>query len=331
MNNSAGIVGTNPNVKIMALRAWSGNTLTTANIIKAVQFAQHNGARIINASFGGSAYDPALETAMQNFPGIIVTAAGNGSIDGVGFEITWGNPIYPCAFNLSNSLCIAATDSNDALTPYSNFSPIYVDLAAPCSTVIGTYGTTQYAFASGTSSAVPFTVGIASLVWSMYPEASLDQVLDAIISWAVYLDVLEDKTIYPSRVDLYGSLLYITSLFAVDPFDFDTITGALPNTLYTSNIVEISGMEQAVPISVSTGEYRINEWVWSGADQPWIIQSGDTLELRILSSWESNSTDEAIITVGGYSTSFTVTTINSLPFGEDVYFTGDRRHYNETW
>ena len=62
--------------------------MATSDIIKAIQFAQHNGARIINASFGGPGNDPALYTAMQNFPGIIITAAGNGTNDGIGFEIT---------------------------------------------------------------------------------------------------------------------------------------------------------------------------------------------------------------------------------------------------
>ena len=84
-------------------------------------------------------------------------------------------------------LCVAATDANDDITEYSNYSTQYVDLAAPCSKIIGTYGFNQYAFANGTSSSVPLTVGIASLAWSMYPDASYQQIVDSIISGAVYI------------------------------------------------------------------------------------------------------------------------------------------------
>ena len=70
---------------------------------------------------------------------------------------------------------------------YSNFSDTYVDLAAPCSTVIGPFGFNQYAFADGTSSAVPHAVGIASLAWSMYPDASYEQIIDSLVSGAVYI------------------------------------------------------------------------------------------------------------------------------------------------
>ena len=49
--NNIGIVGVNPNAKIMAIRAGSGSDLYTTDIIKAIGFAQYNGAKIINASW----------------------------------------------------------------------------------------------------------------------------------------------------------------------------------------------------------------------------------------------------------------------------------------
>ena len=50
MNNATGVVGVNPNVKIMAIRAGSGNDLTTDDIAEGFDFAKYNGAKIINAS-----------------------------------------------------------------------------------------------------------------------------------------------------------------------------------------------------------------------------------------------------------------------------------------
>jgi thermitase len=50
-NNAVGVAWTNPWAKIMALRAASGNVLTTSVIVQAIAFAQRNGAKIINASW----------------------------------------------------------------------------------------------------------------------------------------------------------------------------------------------------------------------------------------------------------------------------------------
>ncbi|HLD86406.1 MAG TPA: S8 family serine peptidase, partial [Patescibacteria group bacterium] len=48
MNNSKGIIGVAPNAKIMALKS----ALTTAQNVMAINFAKHNGAKVINASWG---------------------------------------------------------------------------------------------------------------------------------------------------------------------------------------------------------------------------------------------------------------------------------------
>jgi hypothetical protein len=109
-------------------------------------------------------------------------------------------------------------------------------------------------------------------------------------------------------VDLYGSLLYLQNPYS---FTFDIFTGALPNTLYTSNVVTITGFLSSIEVYVSTGEYSINGGLWSGAGQTGTIQSGDSLQLRILSSWEPSLTNEIIVTVGNYSTTFGVTTMDS--------------------
>ena len=76
-----GVVGVNPSAKIMALRAGSGEFVTSLAAINAITFAGYNGARIINASFGGEGEDTALKNAIQDFAdrfgGLFVTAAGN--------------------------------------------------------------------------------------------------------------------------------------------------------------------------------------------------------------------------------------------------------------
>lgn len=99
-----------------------------------MNFAKNNGAKIINASWGSDnpafANDALLINAIRDFPGIFITAAGNGGIDGIG-DNNESIPFYPSSYNLSNMISVAATDSNDALASFSNYGSTSVDVGAP--------------------------------------------------------------------------------------------------------------------------------------------------------------------------------------------------------
>ncbi len=124
-NNSKGLIGVAPNAKIMSLKS----SLTTEEVVNAIAFAQRNGAKVINASWGGYDDDPILDSAISSFDGMFVAAAGNESVDNDGSD-----PLYPCALSgngYDNVICVAATDQNDALADFSNYGASTVDLAAP--------------------------------------------------------------------------------------------------------------------------------------------------------------------------------------------------------
>ncbi len=61
---------------------------------------------------------------------LFVFAAGNGGSDGLG-DNNDSLPQYPCNYNTTRIICVAATDSNDARAGFSNIGPTSVDLAAP--------------------------------------------------------------------------------------------------------------------------------------------------------------------------------------------------------
>jgi subtilisin family serine protease len=67
------VVGVNPGVKIMAVRAGQDGWLATSDIVEAINFAKYNGAKIINASRGDanttceSVYDQAIYEAIEAF------------------------------------------------------------------------------------------------------------------------------------------------------------------------------------------------------------------------------------------------------------------------
>jgi len=142
-NNNLGIIGVAPNAKIMAIKS----SLTTDNIIKSISFAAKNGAKIINASWGDSNFDQSLKDAIASFPGLFIAAAGNcGDTDYLYNGCTSQNQtLYPASYDLSNIISVAATDQNDALTSFSNYSATSVDVGAPGTNIYST-GFTQELF-----------------------------------------------------------------------------------------------------------------------------------------------------------------------------------------
>jgi hypothetical protein len=114
-----------------------------AKAAEAIIYAVDNGARIINASWGGYDYSTPLYKAVdyaRTKNVIFVAAAGNETNNN---DI---NPFYPASFNLPNIISVAASDNNDQLASFSNYGASSVHLAAPgvniySSVPVFTYGT----------------------------------------------------------------------------------------------------------------------------------------------------------------------------------------------
>lgn len=92
----------------------------------------------------------------------------------------------------------------------------------------------------------------------------------------------------------------------INPFYFIDLLGQQVNTLLNSNSVLIIGNNIAVPISVTNGEYSINNGIFSSS--PGMINSGDTVIVRQTSSVLYDTTTTTTLTVSGYSNGFDVTT-----------------------
>jgi len=133
-NNSVGITGVNWHASIMPLRILGANGLTdTARIIEAIVYAADNGAKVINASWGGGGHSQALYDAISyaNDSGcLFVAAAGNGGDDAIGDDNDL-TPFYPASYDLPNIIAVAATDHNNILGDFSNYGAASVHVAAP--------------------------------------------------------------------------------------------------------------------------------------------------------------------------------------------------------
>ncbi len=135
-NNGTGITGVGWTLKIMALKAGGASGFfLSSTLIQAINYAVDNGAKVINASWGGDDSDPAMRGAIDNAKtqGVLfVAAAGNSgrNID--------SQPFYPASYDLSNIVSVAASDQDDGLASFSNFGPSSVDVGAPGSNILST-------------------------------------------------------------------------------------------------------------------------------------------------------------------------------------------------
>jgi subtilisin family serine protease len=204
-NNGIGISGVAPNVKIMDLKFLDGSgNGNTANAIQAVYYAVNHGAKIINASWGGSGSSSALQSAIDyaRAHGVIfVAAAGNNSANND------TSAQYPADYPEDNVVSVAATDWNDKLASYSNYGPTTVDLAAPGSYIYSTYptnldGSNPYRWYSGSSMAAPEVAGALALVWGLHPSWSYSQVINDVLGSVDKLSGLSGKVATGGRLDL---------------------------------------------------------------------------------------------------------------------------------
>jgi subtilisin family serine protease len=141
-DNVTAITGVNWIAKIMAIRAASvTGFLAVDKIAEAIYYAVDNGAKIINASFGGSGFSQTSFDALsyaENHGVLFVAAAGNETADND------SNPHYPSSYSLSNIIAIAATDQNDSLASFSNYGATSVDVAAPGTNIYSTIPVFSY-------------------------------------------------------------------------------------------------------------------------------------------------------------------------------------------
>ena len=200
-NNHTGVVGINWQTSLMSLRILDNNNRSDAGSgLRAVNYAKSmrqrhriddnnrtvEGAnlRVLNNSWGQpGGYEPAFETAISGLgdAGVLfVAAAGNGDIFGNGVDNDQ-TPFYPASYQVDNVIAVAASTPDDRLATFSNFGRTTVDIAAPGTGIRSTLKDGGYGTANGTSMATPHVAGAAALVWSAFPQATVDEIHSALL------------------------------------------------------------------------------------------------------------------------------------------------------
>jgi serine protease len=194
LNNDIGVVGAAPDATVFAVKVFDDENaefVYVSALVDAAYRCRDAGAKIISMSLGG---DIPFESEAQvlwdlyELYGILsIASSGN-----------WGDSTYSYPASYQHVISVGAIDADKNLADFSQFNDM-VDLVAPGVGVLTTlpsnesclicdeYNITGYAPLDGTSFSAPYVAGVAALVWSYFPEASVQDIETALLDSAIDL------------------------------------------------------------------------------------------------------------------------------------------------
>ena len=239
-NNSTGITTINWQTRIMPLQALTDDGPGyTSDVAAAIYYAVDNGADVINMSLGSASNDAtvlaATDYAYDNNV-MVIAASGN---CGTGTEqgcsgLSAGYITYPA--RNPHVISVGATDINDARASFSSYGTA-LDVVAPGADVAysptwtPSDGTSLYATSLyGTSFAAPYVSSLASLIKSIRPSSSIEDIT-AIILGSAHRPASMGSSPYSTQlghgvIDAEKALVVASSL---------NITEEIPTLLQTGN------------------------------------------------------------------------------------------------
>jgi len=196
-NNGSGIASVGWSIKFMPFRCSDNGTYISYGY-NGILAAAQMGAKVINCSWGafGGGNQSVINNVYNNYGCVVVASAGNGDDNGnTNFD-------YHTPSGLDNVISVSATGPNDNFGCWATAGET-VDLCAPGESIMSTTLGGGYGNSWGTSFSSPITAGAAALLWSKFPDAENDWIVDRIISTA---DEFSDMTGSCSAGSLEGML-----------------------------------------------------------------------------------------------------------------------------
>lgn len=104
-----------------------------------------------------------------------------------------------------------------------------------------------------------------------------------------------------------------------DAFSFSAVTTPIFDQWFESDPIDIKGIQTNVPITVSNGEYSINNAEFTSENG--VVNNGDKVIVRAQSASQGEVTTSATLTVSDISATFKVTTLEdkTAPTGELIF------------
>jgi uncharacterized repeat protein (TIGR02543 family) len=281
---SKDVSGAAPDVQIIAIKAnrtVMPDEFTADSLLRAINYAVENGAKIINMSLGRdySQGEDQLEhdvLAKAVAGGVtVVCAAGNRGYD---------HASYPAAY--PEAIAVSATGQDGLFySAYSNYGP-EVDIAAPGENIYTTGRGGGYAYHSGTSMAAPNVAGAAALVLALHPAYSPQQVRDVLCQTARDAGEAGKDDYYGyGIVNSYAALLGPAMLHSVS-YDFNDGTRA-PVTVKVipgDKLTEPDG-KLAEPDAPLREGYAFSGWFIKDTDKRFGFADVITENLHLYAKW----------------------------------------------
>ncbi|MDA1273107.1 MAG: S8 family serine peptidase [Verrucomicrobia bacterium] len=199
-------VGVAWNVRLMACKFLDADGFGfTSDAIRCIDFAVENGARILNASWGGGPFSQSLydSIAVAGAAGaLFVASAGNESADLDVF------PSFPSAFQLGNVISVTALDRRDRLALFSSFGRLGVHLGAPGVEIFSSTASSDssYATMNGTSMAAAHVSGVAALILGSKETMLIPELRARLLSGTFSLPSLLGKVETGGRLNAFRAL-----------------------------------------------------------------------------------------------------------------------------
>lgn len=207
-DNGIGITGVAWRARIMGCKFLDENFEgAVSDAIECIEYAKANGAKVINASWGGVTSGPFFSTALYDAiadardEGIIfVAAAGNFALN----NDDSSNAFFPASFDLDNIISVAATTRDDGLAHFSDYGADTVDLGAPGYVVYSCMSTADdaYGYDNGTSMSSPHVAAACALAWARFPNENYQQIIQRVLAGVDVVPALVGKCRTGGRLNL---------------------------------------------------------------------------------------------------------------------------------
>lgn len=204
-NNNLGMKGICENCEIMPVRCVPDGDERDKDVANAIRYAVDNGAKVLNMSFGKNfpfnkgVVDEAIKYAEAKGV-LLVHGAGNDAYD-VDVVDVYPNPKMgddpaKVATNWINVGACSWQGGDHLPADFSNYGKKFVDIFAPGVDIYSTTPENTYENFDGTSMASPVVAGCAAMLWSYYPNLTVQQVREVLMSTgSVYdIDVIKPGT-----------------------------------------------------------------------------------------------------------------------------------------
>lgn len=222
-NNGVGISGVNWKARILPAQFLTKDgSGSTAGAIEAIIYAADQGARVMNASWGGGDDSQALKDAIDyGFEKgmLFIAAAGNESSNN---DFT---PAYPAAYDSPGLLAIASSEPDGKLSSFSNYGVVGVDLVAPGGGILSTVLGNDYERLSGTSMASPMAAGVAALILSVDSELTPTQLRNAMLNSVTENSIFSGVVATSGQLDAAKALAQLYETHKIWPGKMTIKTG----------------------------------------------------------------------------------------------------------